>query len=238
MTSIMSAKQLGTLIAAKVENLPVDVTNVAYYSELLTLIGEYELASIEENIMMDIKLYIFYMGLHIIVNDINGAKHLWRRSPAYVKSNNAYTQLKNICLALLKNDMNSVNQILISTSWSESNFMNCNIIETSILFLRARLWKIIHKSYKIITLNNLAEFVMLNIDETKIQCNKYGWTIDENNMVTPTVNTDVDPINIAEDQIVLIKTLSTYISHLERKPLKIDITKAKDKKTDTVDGSS
>ena len=203
MSAITSTTELGASIAAKLMNRPVDAHDVIYYREMLTLIEEYELASMEENLIGDVNLYIMFMGLYIIVDDINGAKHLWRRSPAHIKSNFAYTQLKNVCSLLMQNDMTAVNQILVSTPWSEYNFMNCSIIETVFFFLRAKLWKTVHKTYKIIKLNILAQYVMLNVDETKVKCNKSGWHIDENNMVTPMATNNIDSINIADDQIVL-----------------------------------
>lgn len=225
MSTITSSAGLGASIAAKLKNRPVDAHDVVYYREMLTLIEEYELASMEENIVGDANLYIVFMGLYIIVDDINGAKHLWRRSPAHVKSNFAYTQLKNVCSLLMKNDMKAVNQILVSTPWSECTFMNYSIIETVFFFLRARLWKTVHKTHKIIELNILAQYVMLNFDETKAECNKLGWHIDDSNMVTPIATNSIDSIDIADDQLVLIKSLSNYISHLERKQVKIDIIK-------------
>jgi len=235
MSGIKSVEKLRACIVAKLEARPIGASDATCYRELLTLIGEYELASMEENVICDVNFYIFYMGLYIIVDDINGAKHLWRRSPPHVQSNTAYTQLKNVCLQLMKNDTNAVNQILMSSSWSEFKFMNCNIVDTVILFLREKLWKTVHKAYKIIKLNHLAQFVMLEVDETKLECSKLGWNIDENNLVTPTASNDVYSINVAEDQVVLVKTLSTYISQIERKQLKIDITKTKEKKADTRD---
>ena len=110
--------------------------------------------------------YSTYMILFLLVGDINGARFLWKRISNSIKeSNSDLVSLWSIGALLWEQNFHGL-QKLFNVTWSTSLQPLVHELKSR---LQVRQMELYEQSYSMISLANVSESLMTDIEETK-QC--------------------------------------------------------------------
>ena len=149
---------------------------------------------------------------YIILDNLEAARHLWRRVPEHVKGNHKdIGAVWAIAQQLLIGDRAAVFQASASYEW-EPLLALCNTKFLSTF--RARTLSLLSKSYDNITLKSLAALLGMPEAEAERYATRNGWTFDASTSY-------LQPGSAAKqtaETVALsnLSTLTSYVVHLEQ----------------------
>lgn len=191
---------------AVIENLPEDHHDLAPQ-----VLKDYE------------KFYFEYMSISIIVNDYNGARHLWRRVPPAIKrDNNDLSLLWNVGSLLMQQNVIGAHAVLNHGEWSPH--ADHQLIDLVRKYLHTFQWKLVSKAYSSIALIKLSELLSVTSEQTVEECKRLGWSIDDKGNAHPQYISDTIAEEQLRDSIGMIARLSENVALFEKKNLKVDLT--------------
>ena len=181
----------------------------------------------EANILLLQKFYTLYMMLFLIMNDLEGARHLWRRAPAVLTSDStgSFSRSWEVGKCLYKQDIAGAYQLLVAAPWPSDFENNVSMLQQSI---RDRALLLLSKAYKKVSLRTVVSYGGFNSTDKAIEvCKEMGWSVDTSHegTVTPLSSGTVASSTELHDHIKLMQSLTSYVSGFEKKHLRVEITK-------------
>eukprot|EP01041_Mallomonas_annulata_P002232 gene2232-4332_t len=167
--------------------------------------------------------FCVFLALYLIVNDLDSVRHLWKRAPPEIKKvvpefSALWCIGKNL---LLKN----------TTGLCDALSYNCSaLLQPLLTEIRSSIQRstvnLISKSYSNISIESLSKALMISSEDTILKCQELGWNVD---MKSSLVTVGSSPYEANKSRKVtndleMLERLSQYVSHLEKKPIKIDVT--------------
>ncbi|CAM6116277.1 unnamed protein product [Calypogeia fissa] len=182
------------------------------FTELADLLDNLELetAAAGAAIPHDWPYTIHLLG-HVVVDDLNSARFLWKRTPAVVKQNNAeLTAAWKIVQCLWSHDHAAVHDALRGHDWSPDVQPVISAIAED---YSKRILKLLYTAYSTISVGDAASFLGMTENEVVNYTVQHGWTLDPlAKMLT------VSPITSTVEQKTdasQLQSLTEYVFHLE-----------------------
>lgn len=155
--------------------------------------------------------YTLHMLGHVVVDDLNSARFLWKRTPAVVKLDNAeLTAAWKIVQCLWSHDHAAVHEALRSYDWSPDVKLVISAISED---YSKRILKLLYTAYSTISVTDAAGFLGMTENDAVNYTVQHGWTLDPvARMLT------VSPITSTVEQKTdasQLQSLTEYVFHLE-----------------------
>jgi len=199
------------------------------FREALIFCAEIELAMEEDgdsathNAQLKMNFFCVYMAAFLITGDLDGARYLWRRLPEDFKTDQ--TEIFKVwCIGkcLWVQDF-----VLLKSSFEITWSAN---IQPTIMCLRDAIYQRhliqISEAYSNMALICICEILMISKEEGIRVCEAMNWEIDSTSgfVKVSKIEVDVGPAGLRtyEKDMDMLQQLSSYVSHLEKKSLKID----------------
>lgn len=176
------------------------------------------------NIQDEMDFFCVYLLCFLLVGDIEGARHLWRRSPPPLKLES--TQLAALWTIgqHLKNDN-------VVGAYSAMK-IQCNPVINSLLgtlkvgLCLAQL-QLVSKAYSSILVEDLMVRLDLSSpDDLKTKCSELGWEISNGYVLPkllPTVGDSGLDAGDMQDSIFILERLTQYVNTFDQKSVQVDI---------------
>jgi len=173
-----------------------------------------------------LEFFFDYLTMFIIVGDYDGARHLWRRIHAHIKSGNTdLSSMWNVGALLMQQNMPGAHAILNSEEWSPH--ADKEMIGQVRKALRASQWELLSKAYSCVAMSTIAGSQCMTSDEAFEECKRLGWPVDGNGNVHPrpiVVSHDGHDEERLRSSMEMIARLSENVALFEKKTLKVDLT--------------
>ena len=219
--------------------------STASYDRALTACTYYEMALAEEfglkelsgpsagalseaNFVLLQGFYTVYMALFLIVDDLEGARHLWRRAPAELTSDSVgpFSRSWGVGKCLYKQDVANAYRLLGAAPWPSDVDAIVSVLRQAIC---DRALLVLSKAYKKVSVSTLASYGGFTSTEEALEaCKVLGWCADPSQegyvVVAPLTNGAVTSSEL-KNHMKLMQSLTSYVSGFEKKQFKVEITK-------------
>lgn len=182
--------------------------------------------------------YAVFLGSHLIVGDLNGAKYLWNRAPSVLKENkgaNIFCSLWDVGKCLWnENVVDALVMLQGFSPWgqSDNDFLK-QLIRAFIGALKDRQIRKIALSYSVLNLDLFTQQMCFATNEEVVPViRSLGWRLDAaTNMVYPSAITAAQISsgivrNKLQENLQNLEQLSRYTAFFEEKPLNTEKLKA------------
>ncbi|KAL3701922.1 hypothetical protein R1sor_019944 [Riccia sorocarpa] len=155
--------------------------------------------------------YAIHLLAHVIVDDLNSARFVWKRIPAPAKQNNPELAAAwNIVKCLWTHQHAAVHEALRSYSWSPEVQQVVSAIAED---YSRKVLKLLYTAYSTISVADAAGFLGMTEQEVINYTIEHGWTLDpvaKMLTVRPTVTTVEQKTDASQ-----LQSLTEYVFHLE-----------------------
>lgn len=161
--------------------------------------------------------YSIYMMVHLISEDLNGAKYLWKRAPRMYKeaTNTNFSNIWNVGKSLWNENYAEALSTIPDDSWIDSgNALENDLRQVLKHALKSRQIRAIAAAYSVLTLDFLREQLFLQSEEEAANFAQHmHWRHDTStNMVFPTAYTPKEAVSTINDQLQESKGLTSDLS--------------------------
>ena len=177
-----------------------------------------------------------YMVYFLLENDLEGARHLWRRIRDEVKKSSVdLCQIWEIGISLLQHDVNAAYEIIKSTAWRPESVHFIGMLREHI---KTNQLRTISVGYSSLAIAKVAMRLDMSVEEASSTCASLQWAVDAGGIVSisPTApmlqlpaigRQDAGNKGGGGDALLshqtLMQNLSEYIGHFESKNLRVDL---------------
>lgn len=176
----------------------------------------------------EMEFLCLYIMCFLLVNDLEGARHLWRRAPSQFKGE--ATQLAavwKIGQCLWQQNMAEAYEAM-TPQFSPAVAALVRALKQQLLAAQLRL---VAQGYSAIRAGDLASRLDASAEETLAKCQALGWEVDAEGFVMPKALHGGNGSGAGGDVLDSTDTLArltSYVAHFEQKPVKVDIKVGKD----------
>lgn len=198
--------------SASSSNAVHEAISARRFTELADLLDNLELetAAAEAGVPPDWP-YAIHLLAHVVVDDLNSARFLWKRTPPVVKQNNAELAAAwKIVQCLWSHDHTAVHDALRSYSWSPDVQLVVSAVAEN---YSKRMLKLLHTAYSTISVGDAAGFLGMTENEVVNYTVQHGWTLDplaKMLTVAPTTSSVEQKTDASQ-----LQSLTEYVFHLE-----------------------
>mmetsp|Transcript_26571 Transcript_26571/g.26817 ORF Transcript_26571/g.26817 Transcript_26571/m.26817 type:complete len:237 (-) Transcript_26571:20-730(-) len=184
--------------------------------------------------------FAVYLTLLLIKIDLDNARYLWKRAPPSIKHKSSeFSALWEIGKKLWNRDIKGAYQAMLH-DWSDTvkplvDELKAAVVTSSLSLIR--------KVYSKISVQIMSELLNTTPEEILLECQRLGWNIDISTNISyviiesSTAKEIKEKINIIDDT-KLLKQLSDYVYHLEKRTLRVDLSGKSTDAKETVSGTA
>ncbi|KAL2650202.1 hypothetical protein R1flu_018330 [Riccia fluitans] len=155
--------------------------------------------------------YAIHLLAHVVADDLNSARFVWKRMPAPVKQNNPELAAAwKIVKCLWNHEHAAVHEALRSYSWSPEVQQVVSAIAED---YSRKVLKLLYTAYSTISVSDAAGFLGMTEQEVINYTMQHGWTLDpvaKMLTVCPIVTTVEQKTDASQ-----LQSLTEYVFHLE-----------------------
>eukprot|EP00698_Gefionella_okellyi_P008222 TRINITY_DN2028_c0_g1_i1.p1 TRINITY_DN2028_c0_g1~~TRINITY_DN2028_c0_g1_i1.p1 ORF type:complete len:197 (-),score=50.19 TRINITY_DN2028_c0_g1_i1:559-1149(-) len=150
------------------------------------------------------------LASYLVLDDLNNARFLWKRSDATVKKDKEVAALWEIGKSLWKRETGKVLASVNAFQWSNETNQLVRRLEA---IMRARVLAFIPAAYTNISVADVAQYLGVSADVAAQISTQEGWAVDKaTNLVTPTRPTDT---KVRRTGLAQLQQLTQYAVALE-----------------------
>lgn len=169
------------------------------------------------------EFYCSFMASHLILNDLIGARYLWRRSPIDIKENSSeFIQLWTIGQSLWQSDIHSAFTNMSSFQFSPIIELLIEILKTTI---RENQINTIAKAFTTVSVTYLTDKLYMSLAEVIAEVRRLNWEMDGEEFVKPIFppkeNSNFSHLRFEKGD--KMEKLTEYVSFFERKAITSDM---------------
>jgi hypothetical protein len=181
--------------------------------------------------------YTVFLIVHLLVEDLNGAKYLWKRAPKAMKDSTVNPNFSNVWAigkCLWREQMLEAYATLTSTNWGDDieSTLEGHLIKRWRHILQLRQIRAISSTYSVVRLDFLMEQLFFTSQEEAMEAvNQLQWRYDPaTSLVYPVAFVQQKSVgekvsNQLQENALLIEQASKYVSFFEQKTLKAEASK-------------
>ncbi|XP_069697626.1 COP9 signalosome complex subunit 8 [Periplaneta americana] len=157
------------------------------------------------------QVYAQLLAIYLYQNDLCNAKYLWKRIPQNVK--NSHTELASIWKVgqrMWQRDFPGV-YVALSADWSENVG---HIMQALLENVRKRAVFLVSHAYSSISVDDLAAFVGMPVEQAVLAAAEQGWTVDTASRMVKPCRPNISQNQGASSEDQLYK-LTEFVSFLE-----------------------
>ncbi|CAM9200964.1 unnamed protein product [Scytosiphon promiscuus] len=158
-----------------------------------------------------------HMALLLVQDDVNNARHLWRRLPPAAKAEGGdMAALWGVGKCLWQRDMGGAQKALREREWSPPMASYATLIDARV---RERQLNMISKAFTALPLEKVASMLAFSVEDAEKECAKEGWEIvgtGAERTVNPKPRVGSDG-NIPTTTPDYLQKMAKHIAFLERR---------------------
>lgn len=175
---------------------------------------------------LDSQFFSSYLACFLLIEDLDGARYLWRRAPKSLKPTGSgnETELSAVWTIGKYLWQNEYPKAIAFTSECSFSSTVSSLMEKLRDALRRNILQNYSKAYSSVPLSALSETLQLSSEDTITECQALGWVVDSDGYVLPKKVVVAASVEDVKQSMTLISDLSLYAAEAEKKTLYVDLS--------------